>query len=95
MAAIQARNKYYLRSLHEEIDLFDRKLAHLLKYESFASDKERDAAAAKMTVKRDQLARTAKELVDEGIEFQSSELPRSFRLEEAKQALSVSSTQAS
>ena len=31
-------DKYYLRSIHEEIALFDRKLAHLEKYEKFTSD---------------------------------------------------------
>lgn len=83
MAVTQARDKYYLRSLHEEIDLFDRKLAHMLKYDSFATDAERKAAAGKMTAKRDQLARTARQLAEEGIEFKPSELPRSFRPEGA------------
>ena len=86
MATPQVRDKYYLRSLHEEIDLFDRKLAHLLKYEAFPSEKERNAAAAKMSVKRGQLVKTAQQLAEEGIEFQSSQLPRSLRSDEVVEA---------
>ena len=72
------RDKYYLKSLHEEIGLLDRKIAHLLKYETFASDKERNAAASKLSVKREQLVRTAQEMVTAGIEFKPSEQPRSL-----------------
>jgi len=72
-------DKYYLKSLHEEIDLFDRKLAHVAKYEPFASDAERNTALGKLSTRRATLARTAKKLVEDGIEFQASELPRSFR----------------
>ena len=72
------RDKYYLKTLHEEIGLLDRKLAHLLKYDSFATDKERDAAAAKLSTKRGQLVRTAQEMVSAGIEFKPSEQPRSL-----------------
>jgi hypothetical protein len=76
---VKVHDKYFLRTLHEEIDLYDRKLAHLAKYEPFASDVEREEALGKMTVKRDTLARTARKLMDEGIEFRPSDLPRSFR----------------
>ena len=31
-------SKYYLKSIHAEIDLFDRRLAHLLKYDVFDTD---------------------------------------------------------
>ena len=76
------RDKYYLKTLHEEIGLLDRKIAHLLKYESFASVKERDAAASKLSVKRGQLARTVEEMVSAGIEFKPSEQPRSLAPEQ-------------
>jgi len=72
-------DKYYLKSLHEEIDLFDRKLAHMAKYEPFASDAAREAALGKLSTRRATLARTAKKLVEDGIEFQTSDLPRSLR----------------
>lgn len=81
--ATPAPSKYYLKSLHEEIALFDRKLAHLMRYETFPSEKERNAAAAKMSVKRGHLVQTAKQLIEQGIEFQDSERPRSLRPEEA------------
>jgi hypothetical protein len=74
------QDKYQLKSLHEEIDLFDRKLAHLLRYEEFASDADRDAAARRMTAKRELLARAARQMASDGIEYPASQLPRSFRL---------------
>ncbi len=72
-------SKYYLKSVHAEIDLFDRRIAHLLKYDTFESDAERAAAARKLNLKREPLVQTAKRLAAEGIEFKDSELPRSFR----------------
>lgn len=77
MAVIQPKDKYYLRSLHEEIGLYDRKIAHLLRYDRFASDKERDAAAAKLTLKREKLLCDARQLIGDGVEYKLSELPHS------------------
>jgi hypothetical protein len=74
-------SKYHLKTLHADIDLFDRRLAHLLKYEVFATEAARAAAARKITLKRDPLVTTAKRLAAEGVEFKESELPRSFRPE--------------
>ena len=79
----KVQDKYCLKSLHEEIDLYDRKLAHLAKYETFTSEVDREAAIGKMSTKRETLARTARKLVQDGIEFHPSELPRSFRLQSA------------
>ncbi len=73
------RDKYFLRSLHQEIDLYDRKLAYLTKYEVFASDADRQEAAKKIVTKRASLAETAKRLVADGVEFSPADLPRSFR----------------
>jgi hypothetical protein len=72
-------SKYYLKSVHAEIDLFDRRLAHLMKYDVFETEAARDAAARKLNLKREPLVQTAKRLAAEGIEFKDSELPRSFR----------------
>jgi hypothetical protein len=74
-------SKYHLKTLHADIDLYDRRLAHLLKYEVFATETARAAAARKISLKRDPLVVTAKRLAAEGIEFKESELPRSFRPE--------------
>lgn len=71
--------KYQLKSLHEEISLCDRKLAHLEKYETFATQEARDSAVAKMTTKRAKLAKAAQKLAEDGVEFLPSELPRSLR----------------
>jgi hypothetical protein len=72
-------SKYYLKSVHAEIDLFDRRLAHLNKFDVFETEAARVAAARKLTLKRDPLVATAKRLASEGVEFKESELPRSFR----------------
>jgi hypothetical protein len=71
--------KYYLRSIHEEISLFDRKLAHLEKYETFASDEAHEQAVRKMATKRKALVTIAQRLVAEGVDFAASELPKSLR----------------
>jgi hypothetical protein len=75
----KVQDKHYLKSVHQEIDLYDRKLAHLNKYDVFASDADRETAAQKMNGKRELLVRTARRLASEGIEFKDSDLPRSFR----------------
>lgn len=75
----KVQDKYFLKSLHQEIDLYDRKLAHMAKYERFASDADRESALDKMTTKRATLARIAQKLAQDGIEFHPSDLPRSFR----------------
>ena len=75
------QDKYFLRDLHREIDLFDRKLIHMLKHEVFATDALRDAATRKLATKRESLAATARALAASGIQFNESDLPRSFRPE--------------
>jgi hypothetical protein len=74
-------NKYYLKTVHEEIGLFDRKLAHLLKYEVFESEEAREAATRKLARKRETLVETAKRMAAEGVEFKPSDLPSSIRPE--------------
>ena len=76
--------KIRLKMLHEEIDLFDRKLAHLMKYDVFPSEVERNAAARKLALKREALVLKAKALTDEGTEFKPNDLPRSFRPKDAR-----------
>ena len=74
-------NKYYLKTVHEEIGLFDRKLAHLLKYEVFETEEAREAATRKLARKRETLVETAKRMAAEGIEYKPSDLPTSIRPE--------------
>lgn len=74
-------DKYFLRDLHREIDLYDRKLIHMVKHETFETEALREAATRKMTTKRESLAETARTLAASGIEFHKHELPRSFRPE--------------
>jgi hypothetical protein len=84
-----ATGRYYLKSVHEEIALFDRKLAHLEKYETFTSDEERALAARKMTTKRNALVTIARRLVADGVEFKNSELPKSLRPEGSEAEFAV------
>ena len=41
-------DKYFLKSLHQEIDLYDRKLAYLEQYAQFASMADREGAESKL-----------------------------------------------
>ena len=75
------QDKYFLRDLHREIDLYDRKMIHLTKHEPFATDALREAAVRKLATKRDALVVTARTLHASGIEFADHELPRSLRPE--------------
>ncbi len=79
-------DKYFLKSLHQEIDLYDRKLSYLEKYAQFDSIADREGAANKLITKRATLAETAKQLVADGVEFSHSDLPRSFRASEEASA---------
>jgi hypothetical protein len=86
MATVVA-DKYHLKSIHDEIDLFDRKLAHLEKFEKFESDADRVSAARKLTLKRETLVQTALRLAAEGVEFKPNDLPRSLRPKDAVSAV--------
>jgi hypothetical protein len=73
------RDKYFLRDLHQEIDLYDRKLAYLDKFAEFASPADRDEAEKGLLAKRAPLEKTALELAASGVEYDEKDLPRSFR----------------
>ena len=79
-------DKYFLRSLHQEIDLYDRKLAYLEKYAEFDSTADREEAEKKLVTKRASLAETARKLAADGVEFKPSDLPRSCRAAEGASA---------
>jgi hypothetical protein len=75
------QNKYFLRDLHHEIDLYDRKLAYLSNFAEFASTTERQDAQEKLLTKRASLEKAARELAAMGIEYDDKDLPRSFHTE--------------
>lgn len=89
------QDKYFLRDVHREIDLYDRKMVHLVKHETFATDALRDAAVRKLSLKREGLVATAKSLAQNGIEFAEHELPRSLRPEGWVDSRPVADTEAS
>jgi hypothetical protein len=74
-------SKYQLKTIHAEIDLLDRRLAHMEKYDTFATDAAKAAATRKLMLKRKPLEESARRMAAEGVEFLHSELPRSFRPE--------------
>src|ERR1700736_3526912 len=76
---VKVQEKHSLKSIHQETDPYDPKLAHLNRYDVFASDADRETAARKMNGKRELLVQAARRLASEGIEFKDSDLPRSFR----------------
>jgi len=79
MAKIASRrDRYFLRDLHQEIDLYDRKLAYLDKFVEFALPADREKAEKELQAKRAPLERTALELAASGVEFDEKDLPRSF-----------------
>jgi hypothetical protein len=63
------RDKYFLRDLHQEIDLYDRKLAYLDKFVEFASPADREEAEQRLRAKRAPLEKTALELAASGVEY--------------------------
>ena len=73
------RDKYFLRDLHQEIDLYDRKLAYLDKFVEFATPADREEAEDRLLAKRAPLEKTALELAASGVEYEEKDLPRSFR----------------
>ena len=75
-------DKYFLRSLHQEIDFYDRQLAYLENNSQCDSVANGEQAANKLVAKRASLAETARQLVAEGVEFNTTDLPRSFRASE-------------
>jgi|SRR5215469_7058430 len=79
MTKLTHHDKYFLRDLHQEIDLYDRKLAYLDKFVEFASPRDREEAKQRMLAKRALLEKTALELAASGVEYEEKDLPRSFR----------------
>ena len=71
--------KYEMKDLHQEIDLFDRKISYCQNHEKFKSETERGAALQKLENKRGTLVKTALDAAARGIEFDPKFLPRSFR----------------
>ena len=80
------RDKYFLRDLHQEIDLYDRKLAYLDKFVEFATPGEREEAEKSLRTKRASLEKTALELVAFGVEYEEKDIPQSLRARHAEQS---------
>jgi hypothetical protein len=72
-------NKYELKDLYQEIDLFDRKIAYCQNFENFATDEERASARQKLVTKRGTLVKAALEMAGRGVECDPKYLPRSFQ----------------
>ena len=81
------RDKYFLKSVHQEIDFYDRKLADLRKHGTFDSPKDREQAESNLLTKRASLEKPARELSAAGVEFNQEDLPRSFREEAERESL--------
>ena len=60
-----------------------RQIAYLEKYLQFDTTADREGAESKLLAKRASLEETARQLVADGVEFDRSDLPRSFRTAQA------------
>jgi hypothetical protein len=70
--------KYDLKDLHQEIDFFDRKIAHCQDHQKFDSELARAGALQKLVTRRGTLVKNALEISSRGIECDPKYLPRSF-----------------
>lgn len=66
---VLVQDKYTLRDLHREIDLLDRKLAHIQNFAVFETDALRDAAVRKAKNSREKLMVQAQAISALGIEY--------------------------
>lgn len=71
--------KYHLKDLHQEIDLYDRKISHNEKYGVYDSETLRTAVTKKLQTRRSSLVKAANELVSAGVQYDEKYLPRSFK----------------
>ncbi len=76
---VRPDSKYALKELHEEIDLFDRKIAYCENHEQFDSQQARASARQKLVTKRESLVKAALAMASRGIECDPKYLPRSFK----------------
>ncbi len=72
-------SKYALQDMYEEIDLFDRKIAHCRTHEKFDLEPERESALGKLMTKREALVKAALAMVSRGVECSPKYLPRSLK----------------
>lgn len=72
-------SKFALNDLHQEIDLFDRKIAYCQTFENFDTDQERESALRKLSTRRATLVKTALAMAGRGVEVDPRKLPRSFK----------------
>lgn len=75
-------DKYFLKDLLRDIDLYDRKLEHLRSHAHFETDAERDRAVRTATTRRDNLSVTARKLMAEGISYDARAVPASMLTQE-------------
>jgi hypothetical protein len=83
MAAPLPDSKYALKDLHQEIDLYDRKIAYCQSYEKFDTEEARAAALKKLVVKRESMVKVALGMASRGVVCDPKYLPRSFKAQAA------------
>lgn len=83
MATPLPDSKSALKDLHQEIDLFDRKIAYCQNYEKFDSEHGRAVALKKLVTKRESLVKAALGMASRGVVCDPKYLPRSFAVQPA------------
>lgn len=76
---VKPDSKYALKDLHEEIDLFDRKISYCENHEQFETQQARASALQKLMTKRETLVKTALAMASRGVQCDPKYLPRSFK----------------
>jgi hypothetical protein len=78
---MQARtaSKYQLKDLHQEIGLYDRKIAHCQNVQKFDCEEDRSREIEKLGKKRQALVKSAAAMASLGIEYDPNQLPLSLR----------------
>jgi hypothetical protein len=71
-------SKSALKDLHQQIDLFDRKIAYCQNHEKFDSEEARAVALKKLVTKRESLVKAALGMASRGVVCDPKYLPRSF-----------------
>lgn len=72
-------NKYHLKDLYKEIDLFDRKIAYCNELEKFETEEMRSEAERKLQSRRKLLVKAAEKMTEQGIQCDAKDLPRSMK----------------
>ncbi len=77
---VKPDSTFALKDLHQEIDLYDRKISYCQNFEKFDTESQRESALHKLVLKREALVKTALAMASRGVTCDPKYLPRSFKV---------------